>query len=88
VTTVANRAWQHGFVDGEGAAARCHHPQGIAVDGNNNILVVDANNHSIRMIAGANARVTTVSGNAALGAEDGASARFNKPMTMVLDEDG
>jgi len=88
VTTVAGRAGQHGFADGEGAAARFHHPQGITVDDNNKILVADTQNHRIRMIAGANARVTTVSGNAAIGAEDGASARFNAPFDLVLDEGG
>jgi DNA-binding beta-propeller fold protein YncE len=60
VTTVAGRAGQHGFADGEGAAARFHHLQGITVDGNKNILVADTQNHRIWMIAGAKARVTTV----------------------------
>ena len=62
VTTMAGRAGHKGFADGEGVAARFNAPQGVAVDGNNNILVADRDNHRIRMIAGANARVTTVSG--------------------------
>jgi len=88
VTTVAGRAGQEGFADGEGEAARFNSPQGVAVDGNNNILVADVFNHRIRMIAGANAWVTTVSGSSETGTVDGASARFNEPMTVALDEGG
>ena len=88
VSTVAGCAGQHEFADGEGVAAHFYFPQGVAVDGSNIILVADKNNHRIRMIAGANARVTTVAGNAEAGAVDGASARFNKPMNLVLDEGG
>jgi len=88
VTTVAGRAGQHGFVDREGAAARFHFPQGVAVDGNNNILVAEPGNNCIRLIVGTNARVTTVSGNTEAGAVGGASARFNKPLHLALDEGG
>jgi len=71
-----------------GAAAHFNMPQGDTVDGNNNILVGDQNNHRTRMIAGANARVATVAGNAEAGAMDSASARFKGPMHLVLDEGG
>jgi len=88
VTTVAGRAGHEGFANGEGAAARFNALQGVAVDGNNNILVADTDNHRIRMIAGADARVTTVSGSSKAGIVDGASARFNMPLNMALDEGG
>jgi len=88
VTTVAGCAGQLGFADGEGAAARFDGPQGIAVDGNNNIMVADRFNNRIRMIAGASARVTTVSGSSEAGAVDGATACFNQPITLALDEGG
>ena len=88
VTTVAGCAGQTEFADGEGAAARFDSPEGVVVDGNNNILVADLHNHCIRMIAGANARVTTLSGNAEAGAVDGASARFTRPQNLALDEGG
>jgi len=84
--TVAGRAGQHGFVDREGAAARFHFQQGVAVDGNNNILVAEPGNNW--MIGGTNARATTVSGNTEAGAVDGASARINKPLHLALDEGG
>jgi len=88
VTTVAGCAGQHGFADGEGVAARFQGPHGLVVDGNNNILVADTCNHRIRMIAGANARVTTVSGSSEVGAVDGACARFTKPLVLAMDEGG
>jgi len=88
VTTVAGRAGQEGFADGEGAAARFNFPQDVAVDGNNNNVVADKDNHRIRMIAGANARVTTVSGSSEAGTVDGASARFNEPIVLAMDEGG
>jgi len=88
VTTVAGRAGQEGFADGEGTVARFKSPQGVAVDGDNNILVADTDNHRIRMIVGASARVTTVSDSSEAGAVNGASARYNKPTTLALDEGG
>ena len=88
VTTVAGRAGHEGFAHCEGAAARFNSPVGVAVDGNNNILVADTDNHRIRMIAGADARVMTVSGSSEAGILDGASARFNKPFNVALDEGG
>ena len=88
MTTVAGRAGHKGFADGLGAAARFNFPQAFAVDGNNNVLVADRDNHCIRMIVGASARVTTVSGNTVAGAVDGASARFNNPFGLAMDEGG
>ena len=88
VTTVAGHAGHRGFADGKGAATRFNSPHGVAVDSNNNILVVDTDNHRIQMIAGANARMTTVSGSSNAGSIDGTSARFNAPMSLTLDEGG
>ena len=88
VTTLAGCAGQEGFADGEAAAARFHGPQAVAVDGNSNILVADQHNNRIRMISGANARVTTVAGSTDAGDIDGTSARFNRPIALVLDQGG
>jgi len=88
VTTVAGHAGHRGFADGKGAATRFNSPHGVAVHSNNNILVVDTDNHRIQMIAGANARMTTVSGSSNAGSIDGTSARFNAPMSLTLDEGG
>jgi DNA-binding beta-propeller fold protein YncE len=48
VTTVAGRAEHPGSADGEAADALFNHPCGIAVDGNNNVLVADTKNNAIR----------------------------------------
>jgi len=91
VTTVAGSAEAGAeFADGEAMSARFHSPNGIAVDGNNNILVTDQENHHIRMIAGTGGRVTTVAGSAEQGMVDGTgvSVRFNGPSDLVLDERG
>jgi len=91
VTTVAgNVAYDQGFADGEGATARFYAPKDMAVDGNNNILVADAHNYRIRMIAGAAACVTTVAGCDQLGKIDGtgASVCFLTPRVLALDERG
>jgi len=60
------------------------------VDGNNIILVADYRNHRLRMIAGEGAMVTTLAGSSEAGKVDGegASARFNQPWAMVMDECG
>ena len=74
-----------GFADGEGAAARFCFPTGVAVDGNNAILVPDQSNHRVRKIAGEGARVTTLAGSSEAGKVDGegASARFNCPLALA-----
>jgi len=91
VTTVAGSAEAGpGFADGAAATARFDLPSGVAVDGNNNILVADQENNCIRMIAGKGGRVTTVAGSAEKGNVDGtgASVRFSEPLGVTLDERG
>ena len=48
VTTVAGRPEHEGHADGEATDALFHFPRGVAVDGNNNVLVADTNNNRIR----------------------------------------
>ena len=65
VTTLAGAADANGdSVDGTGAAARFHVPEGLAVDGAGNVLVADTFNHTIRRIT-PNGVVSTVVGTAA-----------------------
>jgi hypothetical protein len=40
-----------GFPDGAGAAAHFDRPSGVAVDGEDNVIVVDYDNHRVRKIA-------------------------------------
>ena len=91
VTTVAGSAEADaGFADGEATAARFDLPVDIAVDGNNNILVSDQDNHRIRIIASTGGRVATVAGSAEEGTFDGTgpSVRLSHPNALVLDERG
>ena len=91
VTTVAGSGSElSGFADGSALAARFDSPMSITVDGSDNILVADQDNHRIRMIAGKSGRVMTVAGSAERGKEDGtgASARFDQPLHLTQDERG
>jgi len=91
VTTLAGSTEAgQGFADGAAVAACFAYPRGVAVDGNNNILVADQDSNRIRMIAGKGGRVTTVAGSAEKGKVDGTgpSVRFNEPISVTLDERG
>ena len=91
VSTVAgSREGRAGFADGEGTAARFNGPIGVAVDGNNTILVADKSNNRVRKIAGEGAQVTTLAGSSEAGTADGEgiSARFSCPWALALDERG
>nr|WP_315237094.1 NHL repeat-containing protein [uncultured Albidiferax sp.] len=60
VTTLAGTAGAVGSADGTGAAARFHYPNGVAVDGFDNVYVLDAGNLTVRKIDSTGV-VTTVS---------------------------
>jgi sugar lactone lactonase YvrE len=61
VTTLAGTPGSPGSVDGTGSAARFNRPQGVAVDGANNVIVADTDNHTIRRIT-ASGVVSTIVG--------------------------
>jgi len=79
-----------GFADGEAEAARFYQPHAVAVDGRSEIFVADQFNHRMRMISGEGACVTTLAGSSESGKIDGegASARFNMPSVLAIDERG
>eukprot|EP01046_Picozoa_sp_COSAG06_P011318 COSAG06_NODE_642_length_13482_cov_21.927296_16_plen_611_part_00 len=52
VTTVAGIAGKKGHADGAAGEAQFNCPYGVAVDGEGGLLVVDSNNHCIRVIEG------------------------------------
>ena len=86
VTTLAGKAGSPGFADGVGVDALFDFPAGVVVDGGNNVLVADRRNHRIRMIAPAGGPVTTLSGAAEAGGNDGlGTARFSQPCSLALD---
>ena len=79
-----------GYADGTGTAARFNRPNAVAVDGSNAILVGDQENNRVRKISGEGGVVTTVAGHAEAGQVDGTgpNARFNKPCSLTIDEEG
>ena len=77
------------FADGQGAAARFNRPRGLARDKDGSILVADQGNNAVRRVTMEGA-VSTVAGNREAGYADGegAAARFNDLMDVVVDKEG
>lgn len=87
VTTIAGLSGTSGSDDGLGAQARFNLPTALALDGNGNLYVADAENNTIRKIELNNNTVTTVAGSAGVtGATDGngSQARFYYPTGLAL----
>jgi hypothetical protein len=78
-----------GFEDGTGTAARFHTPDRMTVDPAGRVAVVDEENHALRLVSKAGA-VSTLAGNGEAGFADGqgAAARFNEPLDVVLAANG
>ena len=90
VTTLAGLAGVSGSANGTGSAARFQNPSGIAVDSNGNIYVADTLNNTLRMVT-VSGIVTTIAGTSgAGGAMDGtgASAQFQGPQGLTIDQAG
>lgn len=87
VSTIAGTG-RAGFADGAASFARFAEPQGIAIRADGALLVADAGNHRIRIIAGG--IVSTVAGSGVDGASDGAAsaATFRHPRGIALDHAG
>ena len=75
VTTVAGSAGLTGSNDGTGSAARFNHPEGITIDTQGNLYVVDTSNHTVRKITPTGV-VTTL------------AAQFNAPSGIAADGAG
>jgi streptogramin lyase len=88
VTTFAGNGVA-GNVNGTGSSARFFHPTGITIDRFGNLFITDTNNHQIKRITPAGV-VTTWAGRGDYGDEDGpaASARFDQPTGIAVDEQG
>ncbi|HWA28341.1 MAG TPA: immunoglobulin domain-containing protein, partial [Lacunisphaera sp.] len=93
VTTLAGMAslGSSASTDGTGAAARIYGPNGLAIDGSNQIFVAEVFAHKIRKVSPAGV-VTTVAGavGAGAGATDGMgeAARFWAPRGIAVDGAG
>jgi hypothetical protein len=89
VSTVAgDGGWGHR--DGGAVQAQFHSPNGLALLPDGRVLVVDKNNHRIRMLSANLQQVSTVTGDGEVGHRDGAAAQaqFNMPDTLALLPDG
>jgi len=89
-TTIAGTAGIYGFADGTNRTAQFHWPEGITVDTNGNLYVVDTYEMTVRKVApvGTNWVVTTIAGTAgSTGSADGTNgaARFNEPVGIAVD---
>jgi sugar lactone lactonase YvrE len=88
VSTLAGSG-RAGFADGVGAAAQLNHPEGVAVDGEGNIIIADYSNHRVRKIT-PDGTVSTLAGSGSKGFADGAcaAAQFNGPWGVAVDGEG
>lgn len=87
VSNFAGEGGVFGSADGVGTAARFSNPQGLAIDGADNLYVADTGNQTIRKITPAGV-VTTLAGQAReFGFADGtgSAARFNVPRGIASD---
>lgn len=90
VSTFAGTPGAVGSTDGNGPQARFRNPNGLAIDGADNLYVVDWGNHTLRKITPAGV-VSTLAGAAGqVGSADGpgASARFRTPGAVAIDAAG
>jgi hypothetical protein len=91
--TIAGTALDNGAVDGSNGVARLYWPEGITVDTNGIVYVVDNYENTIRKAAliGTNWVVTTIAGTAgSSGGNDGmnGSALFSEPADITIDQSG
>ena len=88
--TFAGDLRSSGSVDGSAATARFSFPEGLAVDGSNNVYVADTYNHTIRKITSAGIVSTLAGSPGVLGNTDatGSNAQFNYPSGVAVDANG
>jgi sugar lactone lactonase YvrE len=89
MTTVAGTGVT-GADDGAADQARFNFPSGIAADGAGNLLIADTDNHAIRQItaAGVVSTIAGLSGTSGIADGVGATARFNYPTGITVDDTG
>ncbi len=94
VTTICNSSTTGGF-SGDGLLAinaKINRPNGICVDGNNNLYISDAGNQRIRKINLASGIITTVAGTGTAGFSGdrgpATAAMINSPAGMFADKMG
>jgi streptogramin lyase len=90
IITFAGIASQIGIVDGFRDSIRLNSPRGIAIDNNNNIIVADSLNQTLRLISKEGESKTLAGIPLEAGWEDGLSsnAKFNFPRGVTVDASG
>lgn len=78
-----------GYADGSGTAAQFRNPKGLAIDGQDNLFVVDELNHCIRKITTSGV-VSTLAGSGTRGSADGqgSAAQFSRPVGIAVTRQG
>jgi sugar lactone lactonase YvrE len=89
VTTIAGSPENFGYADGTGSSALFYAPEGIAVDGSDNLYVTVADN-TIRKITSAGVVTTLAGKDGVTGSADGtgAGALFNGSVGIAVDSSG
>jgi hypothetical protein len=90
VTIMAGSPGASGSEDGNGSAARFRSPRDVAVDGDGNLYVADAGNHTIRKVTPTGSVTTAAGSPGASGSKDGSgsAARFYYPSGIAVDATG
>jgi len=93
ITTYAGNGTQGFFGEGVAAtSAELNHPFGLAIDGLDNLFIVDAGNNRIRKVAAGTGIITTVAGNGNAGYSGdhglATNASINSPSGVAVDEAG
>ncbi len=93
ISTVAGNGSQGYAGDGSAAtSANFFNPSGVAVDGSNNIYIVDAGNQRIRKVSASTGIISTIAGNGtkAYGGDGSTatSANLNNPSGVAVDDSG
>ena len=88
LSVLAGNNTSSGKQDGPGADARFHNPDGITVDPAGNVVVVDRGNHALRFVSKAGALSTLAGGGAGFADGQGAAARFNFLISVVVTVNG
>jgi sugar lactone lactonase YvrE len=87
VTTMAGTS--AGFADGTMSDAKFNHPQGLAIDANDNLYITDTDNFRVRKISGST--ITTIAGDGMdgfLDADDPLKAEFHGLEGLSVSPDG
>ena len=92
VSTLCGNSKEMGSANGPAAEARFSAPKGLALDINEDLIVADCYNHSVRKVALPDGGVTTVAGSVegfeageGYGDGTGTAARFNCPYDVAVD---